>query len=181
MGDWANVHDKADKWDSANEHDIHDRHADTGTMTHNKNPFIHDGEEEEHAKDMIKSKINKKKAKANALRKDLDEDAEVSAVKAEKVAAVKEIAKKEIADAEAAGDYKAAKKARKEAKKALEAEDAEDDESAKLSKKSAEKKEAAEVAAEAAAAAAKAAGKKKFQAGNKAAAKEKAIKKIEKL
>jgi hypothetical protein len=64
---------------------------------------------------MIKSKINKKKAKANALKKDLDEDAETNAVKSEKVAAVKEIAKKEIADAEAVGDHKAAKKAKKEA------------------------------------------------------------------
>jgi hypothetical protein len=51
-----------------------------------------------------------------------------SATKAEKIAAVKEIAKEEIADAVARNDYKAAKKAKKEAKKALEAEAEADDE-----------------------------------------------------
>jgi len=144
-------------------------------LTHHTNPFIHDGEELDHASTVIKAKIAEKKAAKKALKSEIEEDG-VDSTKAEKIAAVKAIAREEIADAEANGDYKAAKKAKKEAKKALKAEAEEDYSTTKALKKKALKKEAAEVASDAVASAGKG---KKFQAGNKATAKEKAIEKVE--
>lgn len=55
------IGDAADKFDSANYHDIADNHANTGTTTHVDNYFIHDGERHDHAKNMIKAKIKQKK------------------------------------------------------------------------------------------------------------------------
>jgi hypothetical protein len=96
---------------------MEDRHAHTGELTHHTNPFIHDGEELDHASTVIKAKIAEKKAAKKALKSEIEEDG-IDSTKAEKIAAVKAIAREEIADAEANGDYKAAKSNKKEAKKA---------------------------------------------------------------